>query len=147
MSDKKHPPSQYVVPPLPDPSRESTLTRRKTEDRQAFISEAEAEQIWETFATLVDSATAMESLLADVLQALAATDPVSIAALRDQAAAFAQRCIDGTTPIENGERLLGMWQTRWDILNQAMTAAGYPYESAEVIDIAEHPSHRRTTVH
>lgn len=102
----------------------------------AEIQEAEREEHASALRFVMNRCQAVETLLEDVIDQIAAFNPDVVGAWRDQAAVNYQKIIDGDCPAnEVGNRAL--YATRFEILEAVMVRAGEPYEAAEVVDLAD----------
>lgn len=98
--------------------------------------EAEREQHASALRFTMDRCCAMETLVEDLLDVVAAINPDAVGTWRDQSAIKWQQIIDGVCdPSEVSQ--CALYQTRFEILEAVMTRAGRPYEAAEVVDLAE----------
>lgn len=85
-------------------------------------------------AVVVDSCSASESLLHDILHICAAFDLASVEALRDRAAVQ----FEGAKAASETDLPVGHYENRLNILNGVLTQLGRPQQSAAVVSINEH---------
>ncbi len=98
----------------------------------------EAERQWqrETTAALIDSVSAMETLIEDMLTLIAGVTPEPVEEMRDHAAAMAQQIADGRASPDDA-KLGGFYGQRLSILRTALERIGRPYLGAEVVSLAD----------
>ena len=103
-----------------------------------MTSAEEAERQWqrETILALIDSVSAMETLIEDMLTLIASGTPEPVEEMRDHSAAMAQQIADGRASPDDA-KLGGFYERRLLILRTALERVGRPYQGAEVVSLAE----------
>lgn len=98
--------------------------------------EAERQRQREATALLIDSVSAMEALVEDILVLIASGTPQPVEEMRDHAAAMSQQIADGRANPTDA-KLGGFYLQRLSILSAALEKVGRPYQGAEVVSLAD----------
>ena len=119
--------SGFDTPPYKELEKSPSLTE---------VQEAEREEHAAALRFVLDRACAAETLVEDILDLVAAFNPDTVGAWRDQSAIAWQRILDRDCPA-NEVINESLYRTRFEILEAVMVRAGQPYEAAEIVDLAD----------